>query len=135
MAPLPYDTASGKYYEKLMGLTSHTSSSNADTVKKMPAMDSFNLIMAQSLWDATMAYSISDYLKKNKGKKVMQVNGRFHSDEGFAVVSQLKRYSPKIKSLVISTGSDESFPNVDWGKQKQLGDYVIITDPNVPKSY
>lgn len=138
-APLPYDTASGKYYEKLIQLTSHDTPSITDTaVKKTPPMASmggFNLIVAQSLWDATMAYSISNYLKKNKGKKVFQVNGRFHSDEGFAIVSQLKKYSPKIKSLVISTGEDDSFPNIDWNKHKHLGDYIIITDPSVPKTY
>ena len=134
-APLPYDTASGKYYEKLMGL-SHDPN---DTSKKAPSpimgMGGFNLVMAQSLWDATMAYSISEYLKANKTKKVFQVNGRFHSDEGFAIVTQLKKYSPKIKTLIISSGSDDSFPNIDWAKHKNLGDYIIITDPQVPKTY
>ncbi|MEK6614818.1 MAG: ChaN family lipoprotein [Bacteroidota bacterium] len=138
-APLPYDTASGKYYEKLIMLTSHDASPTSDTAKKktpppMP-MGGFNLIMSQSLWDATMAYSISEYLKKNKGKKVMQVNGKFHSDEGFAIVTQLKKYSPKTKSLIISASTDESFPDIDWNKHKHLGDYIIITDPNVPRTF
>lgn len=98
-------------------------------------MGGFNLVMAQSLWDATMAYSIASYLKKHKGKKVMQVNGRFHSDEGFAAVTQLKNYRPKAKSLIVSAGSDESFPSIDWSKHKHLGDYIIITDPAVPRTY
>jgi uncharacterized iron-regulated protein len=133
-APLPYDTASGKYYDKLMGL----SHDPADTSKKaapVMGMGGFSLIMAQSLWDATMAYSISEYLKSNKTKKVFQVNGRFHSDEGFAAVTQLKKYSPKTKILIISSASDDSFPNIDWNKHKQLGDYIIITDPQIPKTY
>ena len=136
-APLPYDTASGKYYEKIMALTAHDNTSITDTtVKKMPLMLlGFNMIMGQSLWDATMAYSISEYLKKNKVKKVMQVNGRFHSDEGLAIVTQLKKYSPKIKSLIISSGTDDSFPNIDWSKHKHLGDYIIITDPSIPKTF
>ncbi len=139
-APLPYDTASGKYYDKLMALTKHDIAPTvADTSAKktpaMPPMGGFNLIMGQSLWDATMAYSISEYLKKNIEKKVMQVNGRFHSDEGFAVVTQLKKYSPKTKSLIISTGSDDAFPNIDWSTHKQFGDYIIITDPAIPKTY
>lgn len=135
-APLPYDTASGKYYEKLMGLSGHGSST--DTAKKVApimGMGTFNLITAQSLWDATMAYSISEYLKLHKTKKVFQVNGRFHSDEHFAVVTQLKKYNPKIKVLVISSGSDETFPNIDWKKHQHLGDYIIITDPKVPTTY
>ena len=137
-APIPYDTATGKYYDKLMGLSNHSPTAKADTAAKKPMplpMGGYNLIMGQSLWDATMAFSISEYLKKNINKKVMQVNGRFHSDEGFAVVAQLKHFSPKIKSLIISSGSDESFPNIDWTKHKNQGDYIIITDPAVPKTY
>jgi uncharacterized iron-regulated protein len=136
-APLPYDTATGAYYNKLMGL-SHAPASTDTSVKKMPAMmgmGNFNLVMAQSLWDATMAYSIAEYLKKNKGQKVMQVNGRFHSDEGFAIVTRLKKYQPKAKALIISSTSDDKFPNIDWLQYKHLGDFMIITDPSVPKTY
>ncbi len=136
-APLPYDTATGKYYEKLLEMSGH-GLSKTDTAKvKAPpmGMGSFNLIMAQSLWDATMAYSIAEYLKIYKTKKVMQINGRFHSDEGFAVVTQLKKYTPHVKVLILSSGSDESFPTIDWSKQKHSGDYLIITDPAVPKTF
>jgi uncharacterized iron-regulated protein len=139
-APLPYDTATGKYYQKLMDLTGHGANpvtKDTSSKKAPPAMSmgNFNLILGQSLWDATMAYSIFEYLKKNKGKKVMQINGRFHSDEGFAVVTQLKKYSPKLKTLIISCGSDEDFPNIEWQKHQHLGDFIIITDPKVPKTY
>jgi len=133
-APLPYDTASGKYYEKLVGLFDN----GKEKKKKQntnPNYEPFSLVMAQSLWDATMAFSIADYLEKNSTKKVFQVNGRFHSDEGFAVVTQLKKYNPKIKALVISSGSDKSFPDIDWKKFENQGDYIIITDPSVPKTY
>jgi uncharacterized iron-regulated protein len=137
-APLPYDTAQGKYYEKLQEMSGHTPVAKNDTSKqKAPQMimGNFNLVVAQSLWDATMAYSISEYRKKQPGKKIMQVNGRFHSDERFAVVTQLKKYSPKTKALVISSGSDESFPTIDWTRLKQQGDYIIITDPSIPKTF
>lgn len=133
-APLPYDTASGKYYDKLVGLFDKGSSKK----KKKDSnsnMESFSLVMAQSLWDATMAYSIADYFKTHPTKKIFQVNGRFHSDEYFAAVTQLKKYSPEIKYLVISSGSDKDFPHIDWEKHKHLGDYIIITDPKVPTTY
>ena len=135
-APLPYDTASGAYYNKLMGLSGH--STTPDTGKKiMPVMSmgGFSLVTAQSLWDATMAYSIAEHLKQHKGQKVMQVNGRFHSDEGFAAVTQLKKYRPKAIALVVSCGSDPAFPNIDWKKYISQGDYIVITDPAVPKTY
>lgn len=133
-APLPYDTASGKYYEKLVGLFDQGSSKKKKK-ESNSNMESFSLVMAQSLWDATMAYSISDYFKTHPSKKVFQVNGRFHSDEYFAAVTQLKKYSPDIKCLVISSGSDKSFPDIDWKKHAHLGDYIIITDPKVPTTY
>jgi len=127
-APLPYATASGGYLDKLNNLMGHDSGA--------PAMSGgFDLVTGQSLWDATMAWSIAEYAKKNKGKKIFQVNGRFHSDEHFAIVTQLKKYAPKLKPLVISCGPLETFSNPDWSKLKHLGDYVIITDPAVPKTY
>ncbi len=135
-APLPYAFATGNYYDKLMGVMGHAMPSDT-TLKATPAttLPEFDFVASQSLWDATMAYSIASYLKKNKHKKVIQVNGRFHSDERFAIVTQLKKYAPKTKALVISSGSDDAFPNIDWSKQKQLGDYIIITDPKVARSF
>ncbi len=137
-APLPYDTAIGKYYEKLLEMSGHSLSPKKDTVMaKAPVMNmgSFNLIVAQSLWDATMAYSIAEYAKTHLKNKIMQVNGRFHSDQGFAVATQLKKYNPKLKSMIISAGPDVSFPNIDWTKFTNLGNYIIITDPQVAKTY
>jgi uncharacterized iron-regulated protein len=137
-APLPYDTATGAYHDKLDEMSGHGPAVKNDTSKKaapINPMGSFNLVMAQSLWDATMAYSISEYLKKHAGMKVMQVNGRFHSDEGFAVVAQLKKYNPSAKMLIISSGSDENFPNIDWSKLKKNGDYIVVTDPKVPRTF
>lgn len=136
-APLPYKIAEGDYYNKLMEMSGHTVS-KADSAKaKAPAMPmgGFDLIMAQSLWDATMAYSICSYYKKHKDHKILQVNGRFHSDEGFAVAAQLKNYNKRIKHLIISTGSDDNFPNIKWDDYKKNGDYIIITDPKVPRTY
>ncbi len=139
-APLPYDTATGKYYEKLQEMSGHTKSfiSKSDTAKPVsmpPMMGTFNLPMAQSLWDATMAWSISEYLKEHPHKKVMQVNGRFHSDEGYAIVTQLRKYSPKVKTLTLSSTTDDAFPTIDWGKYKNLGDYILVSDPKVPKTF
>ena len=132
IAPLPFDTASGPYFQKLVDVfTGHDSSMTAANVTT-PGMD---MIMGQSTWDATMAWSIAEYMKAHKGNKVFHINGRFHSDEHYAVVTQLHNYRPKAKALVISTGSDENFPNIQWDDHKHNGDYIIITDPNVPKTF
>jgi uncharacterized iron-regulated protein len=140
-APLPYDTAAGPYYEKLMGLShAPAPATGSDSLTKtapppVMMMGNFNMILAQSLWDATMAYSIAEHLKQHKDVKIMQVNGRFHSDEGFAAVTQLKKYRPRVRTLIVSSTSDDKFPEIDWSQYKHLGDYIIITDPAVPRTY
>jgi len=139
-APLPYDTATGAYYEKLTGIPQHASGTvTPDTSKAkalaIPSMGNFNMVTAQSLWDATMAWSIAQYHSHDPQNKVMQVNGKFHSDEHFAVVAQLKKYDPKLKALVISATQDDSFPNINWKEYTSPGDYIIITDPKVPRTY
>jgi uncharacterized iron-regulated protein len=137
MAPLPYDTASGAYWEKLTGLNLHAAPSAGNTTPAPIAnpMGGFNLVAAQSLWDATMAYSIASFRKKNPSKKVFHVNGRFHSDSRFAVVTQLSTYRPKDRVLVISCFSADDFASPDWNNYAQQGDYVILTNPAVPKTY
>src|SRR5690606_15347345 len=109
MAPLPYPVASGPYYNKLMRFMYGDDHMVSDTTSAAPAMSmgGFDLITAQSLWDATMAWSIASYLKKklNRKKKILQLNGRFHSDEYMAIYTQLKQYNPKLRVLVISSFS------------------------------
>lgn len=145
IAPLPYDTATGTHYEKLMKVMHNmpTPESKKDEVildplnpLKMPpsSMPSFNINQGQSLWNATMAYSIYEYLKKNQNKKIMHVNGRFHSDEYFGVPQQLKKYDDKIKYLVISAFPDNSFPNIDFSQYKNLADYIFITKPSITET-
>jgi len=138
-APIPFDTASGKYYEKLADLFGYNNMTSHDTgaAKQSSAgmMASFNMVTSQSLWDATMAYSIAEYAKKNPKNKIFQINGRFHSDEHYGIVIQLKKYSPKTKPLVISSFSDVSFPNIDWEKYKTQADYILVTDPSIPKTF
>lgn len=133
LPPLPYDTAQGAYLEKLrdiFGLNTIDSSG-----RNHGAPMTFRFIQSQCLWDAGMAYAMASHLKKNKTSKIFQVNGRFHSDEGFAVVQQLKKYVPKVKTLIISCGYSEDFIQPDWKKHEHLGDYIILTNPQVPRTY
>jgi len=134
-APVPYDTAIGDYLMVLADMAGHAPASNTID-SKSAATPGFNLNSAQSLWDATMAYSISQYLKKHKDSKIMHITGKYHCDSGFGVVSQLKSYNSRLKPLIISAAiGDESYPNIDWSKYKKNGDFLIVTDPTVPKTF
>ena len=123
LPPLPIDTATGRYNDKFTEtLGGHS-------------MGGMKIYQTQNFWDATMAWSIAKYAKANRGKKILQLNGRFHSDEKLGTLAKLQKYTPKLKILNISSFSDESFSNPDWEKFKNLGDYIIITDPNIKRSY
>lgn len=144
LPPLPYDTATGKYYENFIKVMSDGKSSGVTTKdttnKKIPASNNMmpkHIVHSQSLWDATMAYSISKVFMKNKDAKVLQLNGRFHSDEGLGTVTQLKKYNPKLRILIVSCiDGGKKFPNkIDYSENKHLGDYVIYSDPAVKKTY
>ncbi len=123
LAPLPIDTATGRYNDKFLEtLGGHS-------------MGTMKIYQTQNLWDATMAWSIAKYLKANKGVKVLQLNGRFHSDEKLGTLAKLQLYLPKLRILNISAFSDPGFEEPDWKKFEPLGDFIILTDPKVTRSF
>jgi len=124
LPPLPIDTATGPYYDKFVQIMGGHAS-----------MGGMQMYQAQNLWDATMGWSIANYYKSQKGIKILQLNGSFHSEERLGTIAQLKKYSPKIRILNIATFSDENFENPDWIKLGKNGDFIIVTDPKLPKTF
>lgn len=123
LPPMPIDTATGTYYDKFLEtMGGH-------------GMGTMKIYQTQNLWDATMAWSIAKFLKSHKGTKVLQLNGRFHSDEHLGTYAKLKLIAPKIKAVNISSFYADDFNNPDWGKYKSRGDYIIVTDPAIKRSY
>jgi uncharacterized iron-regulated protein len=125
LPPLPYDTASGRYREKFMEFMKGGS----------PGTNNPRIYYSQNLWDAGMSYSIYNYLKKHKSKKIFHMVGRFHCDEKLGMLAQLQKRKPSLKILNISCFSDASFADPDWKKFEKLGDYVIITDPALKRTF
>ena len=125
LPPLPYDTLSGRYYEKFQEFMGGGS----------PGTNNPKIYYSQNLWDAGMSNSIYKFWKKNKDKKIFHMVGRFHVDEKLGTAAQLQNRSSKMKIMNISCFSDASFTNPDWEKFKQLGDYIIITDPDLKKTF
>jgi uncharacterized iron-regulated protein len=124
LPPLPYDTLSGRYRDKFM-----------ETMKGAPESASKNIYYSQSLWDAGMSYNIYRFWKKNKDKKVFHCVGKFHTDEKLGTAAQLMKRNKKIRVLNISCFPDKSFPNPDWSKYESLGDYVILTNFDLKRTY
>lgn len=124
LPPLPVDTATGAYYEKFKNIMGGHAS--------MPGMQ---LYQAQNLWDATMGWSIACFLKDHHSYKILQLNGNFHSEEKLGIPAQLLHYDHKARILSIALYSDENFTNPDWTKFSKMGDYIILTDPALPRTF
>lgn len=125
LAPLPFTAASEAYTKKFMSLMK---SMNGDSHNLKRILDS------QTLWDATMAYSIAEHLKSSPNGLVIHLNGGFHSEHRLGAVEQLTNFDPKVKILVITIKPDENFTVFDKSKHENAGDFVILTDAKIPRS-
>lgn len=117
LPPLPIDTATGRYHEKFIEtLGGHD-------------MGSMKIYQTQNLWDASMGWAIAKHAKANPETKILQINGRFHSDEQIGTIGQLKKYAPNLSVTNISCFAAEDLDQPDWKKYSNLGDYIILTRP------
>ena len=124
LPPLPIDTATGAYYDKFLQIMGGHA-----------GMAGMQMYQAQNLWDATMGWSISRFSGAHPGYKILQLNGGFHSGEKLGAAAQLKKYAPQLKILTIAAYADDSFDQPDWAKFIKDGDYIILTDPKLPKTF
>ena len=98
LPPLPYAEASAEYAAKFARLMEEHREEG-----KPPSPESIERgLEAQNLWDATMAYSIADFLTKHPGKRVLHINGGFHTTQGLGIVEHLLRYRPNTPVVVVT---------------------------------
>jgi uncharacterized iron-regulated protein len=121
---LPYDTLTGRYREKFF-----------EIMKGSPGGENPRVYHSQSLWDAGMSYSIYKFQKKNKGKKIFHCVGGFHTEEKLGTAAQLQMRNKKLKILNIASFSDKSFNSPEWEKFSYRGDYIILTNPDLKKTF
>ena len=126
LAPLPFSAPSVEYSKKFNALMGNLKSDvNAPS----------KVLEAQALWDATMAFSISEQLKKDKTSLVVHLNGSFHTENRLGTAEQFLRLNPKAKVTVITMRYESDFKQFDEAKHINLGDFVILTDAKVPRSF
>jgi uncharacterized iron-regulated protein len=127
LAPLPYNEPSATYTKKFNDLMAASGDPSAANPHQP-------IIYSQALWDATMANSISKYLKKNKGALVIHLNGGFHTESRLGTVEHLRKYRPKTRVIVVTIRYEDNFNTFDKAKHTGLGDFVILTDAKQPRS-
>jgi uncharacterized iron-regulated protein len=126
LAPLPFAQASPEYSKKFNALMGQNS----------PEMKAglLNILDSQSLWDATMAHAISLQLKQ-RDSLVIHVNGAFHSEGRLGTPEHLEKYKSGVRYIVVTMRYEDDFKTFDSSRHEGLGDFVILTDKSVPRSF
>lgn len=125
LAPLPFPNPSDAYRAKFNALMGASPEAN---------MGLNNILDSQTLWDATMAHSVAEFLKKEKTALVVHLNGSFHTENRLGTVEQLQKYAPAAQILVVTMRYEDDFQNFSKEKHTNLGDFVILTDKKIPRS-
>lgn len=143
LPPLPFPPASREYEAKFTrfmrggdSAPQPTPAASAQTPANPHAAHggANHLLAAQTLRDASMGHSIAEFLNRRPDALVLHVNGKFHSEERLGVAEQLKHYRPRTRVLVLTIVPGEGFPDFDAPRLGGLGDFVILTDPALPRS-
>ncbi len=99
-------------------------------------MPNISLILdSQSLWDATMAFAISEYLNTHPGSLVIHVVGSFHVQTGTGIPEHLDRYAPGTKTVIVSVEPTQDIMTFDPDEHANLGDFVILSDESLPRTF
>lgn len=134
LPPLPYEPASPAYAAKFKQLMNEPQVSGSVQNPPSPHGTSY-LLDAQSLRDATMAHAITQHLKRQSEALILHISGNFHSEQRLGLPEQLLHYRPKSRTLIITIVKDKSFPAFDAARHGKLGDFVVLTDPSLPRSF
>jgi len=87
---------------------------------------------AQAIKDATMAYFINKNRKENS--VFVHYNGTYHSDNFEGINWYLKKYSPEIKILTISTVEQKDISKLEK-EHYNKADFILVIDEDVTKTY
>lgn len=102
----------------------------------MPQQDGpdalLNIYKAQCLKDDTMAESINNYLEANPGKKVLHINGDFHSRYHLGTSQKLALMNRDLRIAVIAPVPFASQDTLQWQpEQSEAGDFLILFYKNL----
>ena len=125
LPPLPFADPSAAYSAKFKALMGPSAEAQMGLDK---------ILMSQSLWDASMAYRVSEFLKANKKGLVVHLNGGFHTESRLGTVEHFLKYRPKAKALVVTMRYEDDFKKFDAKKHTAIGDYVLLSDAKIPRS-
>ncbi len=91
-----------------------------------------NLPKAQAIKDATMAYFISENIKKDK--IFLHFNGSYHSDNFEGIVWYLKKKNPNLNIVTITTVEQKNLKKIKE-ENKGVANFIIAVPEDMAKSY
>lgn len=91
-----------------------------------------NMVYAQSLKDATMAYFISRNIKP--GALFLHFNGSYHSENHEGIIYYLKKYVPRVSVATITTLQQK---DVNQLEKEHVGkaDFILVVDEEMTKTH
>ncbi len=90
------------------------------------------MVQAQALKDATMAEGLFPYI--DKGRKILHINGSYHSKNGEGILWFLWKKYPDLKILNIHTVEQDQLESLDESHAKS-GQVILVLPTDSPKSY
>lgn len=87
-----------------------------------------NQLHSQVLWDASMAYRISEYLKADPNTLVLHMVGSFHVARGTGTPEHLESYRPGTSSMIVMLRPVDDVESFEPAPGGMWGDFIIQTD-------
>ncbi|WP_400191992.1 ChaN family lipoprotein [Hymenobacter sp. B81] len=91
-----------------------------------------NIIQAQALKDATMAYFIRQ--SRQPGQLLLHLNGAYHSDHHDGIGWYLRQAEPQLRIRTISTVTQEQLGKLE-PENRGKGDFVLVVPADMTKTY
>lgn len=130
--PIHFDLTQPAYANMMSVFGSDdTNHKPTNTANPMMAYKGSNLVKAQAIKDATMAYNILQNWQK--GQYFIHYNGTYHSKNYDAIYYYLKYYNSDIDVVTIHTWTTKNV--MDLPKDENAADFNIMIPKTMPKSY
>ena len=146
LAPLPYGQPSAAYRSQWIqiitevmeeegmkcGISVEQLAAEGEDVKARAPVGAHgnmgNQLHSQVLWDATMAWWISQYLAEQPDALLMHMVGGFHVERGTGTPEHLEAYRPGTSRMIVVLQPAEDVDTFEPAPEGQWGDFVIQTD-------
>ncbi len=138
LPPLPFPDPSAAYRAQWDEVMTDTAAADPDEpAPTHPGMDPAFMeraLYSQSLWDAGMAYSITEHLLESPNALVLHMVGSFHVAGGTGTPEQLEYYLPGTKAMVVVIRAVEDISAFDPERDGENEDFVILTEESQTRS-